>query len=90
MVKLDLRTSMNQLHRGLILLKVSAVHYFNMLCFVNNCRATRCPETCNYYQLRKTERDLSNNKLVDVPWASTETQRQQNVSQTNQNDICIK
>ena len=73
LLKLDRRTSTNQLHRDLSLLKVSDIHDVNMLCFVNNCRATRCPETfCNYYQVRRTERELRNNDHLDVPRARTE------------------
>ena len=48
LLKLDRSTSTNQLHCDL---SVSDIHDVNMLCFVNNCRATRCLETfCNYYQ----------------------------------------
>ena len=73
LLKLDRRTSTNQLHRDLSLLKVSDIHDVNILCFVNNCRATRCPETfCNYYQVRRTERELRNNDHLDVPRARTE------------------
>ena len=73
MLKLDRRTSTNQLHRNLSLLKVSDIHTVSVLCFVNNCRAARCPGTfCNYYQVRQTERELRNKDHLDVPWARTD------------------
>ena len=73
MLKLDRRTSTNQLHRDLSLLKVSDIHAVSLLCFVNKCRATRCPVTfCNYYQVRQTERELRNNDHLEVPWARTD------------------
>ena len=73
MLKLDRHTSTNQLHRDLSLLKVSTINDVNMLCFVNNCRATRCPETfCNHYHVRRTERELRSNGHLDVPWTRTE------------------
>ena len=73
MLKLDRRTSTNQLHRNLSLFKVSDIHTVSVLCFVNNCRAARCPETfCNYYQVRQTERELRNKDHLDVPWARTD------------------
>ena len=73
MLKLDRRTSTNQLHRNLSLLKVSDIHTVSVLCFVNNCRASRCPGTfCNYYQVRQTERELRNKDHLDVPWARTD------------------
>ena len=73
MLKLDRRTSTNQLHRNLSLLKVADIHTVSVLCFVNNCRAARCPETfCNYYQVRQTERELRNKDHLDVPWARTD------------------
>ena len=69
LLKLDRRTSTNQLHRDLSLLKVSDIHAVSLLCFVNKCRAARCPETfCNYYQVRQTERELRNNDHLEVPW----------------------
>ena len=56
MLKLDRCTSTNQLHRNLSLLKIADIHTVSVLCFVNNCRAARCPESfCNYYQVRQTE-----------------------------------
>ena len=74
MLKLNPRTSTNQLHRDLSLLKVSDIHAVSVLCFVNNCRAARCPETfCNYLQVRQTHRELRNNDHLDVPWSRTET-----------------
>ena len=73
MLKLDRRTSTNQLHRNLSLLKVSDIHTVSVLCFVNNCRAARCPGTfCSYYQVRQTERELRNKDHLDVPWARTD------------------
>ena len=55
LLKLDRRTSMNQLHRDISLLKVTDIHGVSMLCFVNNCWATRCPETFyDYYQVQRT------------------------------------
>ena len=73
MLKLDRRTSTNQLHRNLSLLKVSDIHTVSVLCFVNNRRAARCPGTfCNYYQVRQTERELLNKDHLDVPWARTD------------------
>ena len=45
LLKLDRRTFTNQLHRDLSLLKVSDIHAVSLLCFVNKCRAARCPET---------------------------------------------
>ena len=73
MLKLDRRTSTNQLHRNISLLKVADIHTVSVLCFVNNCRAARCPETfCNYYQVRQTERELRNKDHLDVPWARTD------------------
>ena len=42
---LNLMLRWDPLHRGLLLLKVSDIHDVNVLCFVNNCRAARCPET---------------------------------------------
>ena len=73
LLKLDRRTSTNQLHRDLSLLKVSDIHAVSLLCFVNQCRAARCPETfCNYYQVRQTERELRNNDHLEVPWARTD------------------
>ena len=72
MLKLNRRTSTNQLHRDLSLLKVSDIHTVSVLCFVNNSRASRCPETfCNYFQVRQTERELRNNDHLDVPWGRT-------------------
>ena len=74
MLKLNQRTSTNQLHLDLSLLKVSDIHAVSVLCFVNNCRAARCPETfCNYFQVRQTDRELRNNDHLDVPWGRTET-----------------
>ena len=74
MLKQNRRTSTNQLHRDLSLLKVSDIHAVNVLCFVYSCRAARCPETfCNYFQVRQTERELRNNGHLDVPWGRTET-----------------
>ena len=74
MLKLDRRTSTNQLHRNLSLLKVSDMHTVSVLCFVNICRAARCPDTfCNHYQVRQTERELRNKDHLDVPWARTDT-----------------
>ena len=73
MLRLDRRTSTYQLHSYLSLLKVADVHIVSVLCFVNNCRAARCPETfCNYYQVRQTERELRNKDHLDVPWARTD------------------
>ena len=73
MLKIDRRTSTNQLHRNLSLLKVTDIHTVSVLCFVNNCRAARCPETfCNYYQVRQTERELRYKDHLDVPWARTD------------------
>ena len=73
MLKLDRRTSTNQLHRNISLLKAADIHTVSVLCFVNNCRAARCPETfCNYYQARQTERELRNKDHLDVPWARTD------------------
>ena len=49
MLKLNQRTSTYQLHRDLSLLKEYDNHAVSVLCFVNSCRAARCPETfCNY------------------------------------------
>ena len=74
MLKLNRRTSTNQLHRDLSLLKVFESHAVSVFCFVNNCRAARCPETlCNYFQVRQTERELRYNDHLDVPWGRTET-----------------
>ena len=74
MLILNRRTSTNQLHRDLSLLKVSDIHAVSVLCFVNNCRAARCPETfCHYFQVRQTDRELRNNDHLDVPWGRTET-----------------
>ena len=73
MLKLNRRTSTNQLHRNLSLFKVADIHTVSVLCFVNNCRAARCPETfCNYYQVRQTERELCNKDHLDLPWARTD------------------
>ena len=73
MLKLDRRTFTNQLQRNLSLLKVSDIHTVSVLCFVNNCKAARCPETlCNYYQVQQTERELCNKDHLDVPWAKTD------------------
>ena len=73
LLKLHWRTSTNQLHRALWLLKVSDIHAVSLLCFMNNCRATRCPETfLNYYQVRQTERELRNNDHIGLAWARTE------------------
>ena len=73
MLKLDRRTSTNQLHRILSLLKVADIHSVSVLCFVNNCRVARCLETfCNYYQVRQTEREIRNKDHLDVPWARTD------------------
>ena len=55
------------------LLKVADIHTVSVLCFVNNCRAARFPETfCNYYQVLQTERELRNKDHLDVPWARTD------------------
>ena len=73
LLKLDRCTSTNQLHRDLSLLKVSDIHAVSLLCFVNKCRAARCPETfSNYYQVRQIERDLRNSDHLEVPWARTD------------------
>ena len=73
MLKLCRRTSTNQLHRNLSLLKVADTHTVSILCFVNNCTAASCPETfCKYYQGRQTERELRNTDYLHVPWAITD------------------
>ena len=70
MLKLDRSTSTNQLHRNLSLLKVSDIYIVSVSCFVNNCRAAKCPETfCNYNQVRQTERELRNKDHLYVPRA---------------------
>ena len=72
-LKLDRRTSTNPLHRNLSLLKVADIITVSVLCFVNNCRTARCPETfCNHYQVRQTERELCNKDHLDVPRARTD------------------
>ena len=42
MLKPERCTSTNQMHRNISLLQVSEIHTISVLCFVNNCRATRC------------------------------------------------
>ena len=61
-LKLDRRTSMNQLHRDLSLLKVSDIHAVSLLCFV-----------CEWMYDRQMPRNfcfITFGKLV--PWARTE------------------
>ena len=73
LINLDRRTSKNQLHRNISLLKASDIYTVGVLCFVNNFRAARCPETfCNYYKVRQTERELLNKDSLGVPWARTD------------------
>ena len=62
MLKLDRRTSTNQLHRDLSLLEVFDIHDVNVMRFIINCEAARYPETfCTDYKAQQIERDLRSN-----------------------------
>ena len=72
-LKLYWRTSTNQLHTDISLLKVSDIHTVGLLSFVNESTVGRCPELfLNYFKIRKSEYALRNTQRLDVPWARTE------------------
>ena len=72
LLNFDRRTSTNELHHQLSLLKVVDIHNVNMLPFVNECKSGRCPTLfSNYYHIREAGYDLRQNDRLHVPMART-------------------
>ena len=73
LLNFDWRTSNNELHHQLSLLKVVDIHNVNVLSFVYECRSGRCPTLfSNYYHVREAGYDLTQNDRLHVPMARTD------------------
>ena len=73
LLNFDRRTSTNELHQQLSLLKVVDIHNVNLLSFVNECRSGRCPTLfSNYYHVREAGYDLREKDRLHVPMARTD------------------
>ena len=73
LLNFDRRTSTNELHHQLSLLKVVDIHNVNVLSFVNECRSGRCPTLfSNYYHVREAGYDLRQKDRLHVPMARTD------------------
>ena len=69
----DRRTSINELHQKVSLLKVVDIHNVNLLAFVIECRSGRCPTLfSNYYHVREAGYDLRQKERLHVPMARTD------------------
>ena len=69
----DRRTSINELHHQLSMLKVVDIHNVNVLSFANECRSGRYPSLfSNYYHVREAGYDLRQNDRLRVPMARTD------------------
>ena len=68
LLKLDPRTTTNELHRGMIILKVSDIYKSNVLNFVNEILSGRCPEPFRcYFQYRRETYDMRRKHQLNVP-----------------------
>ena len=73
LLKYDRRTPTNFLHHVLSILQLNDMHMVKVLSFVNECRSGRIPDIfLDYYKVRETERELKNNRTLDIPWARTD------------------
>ena len=73
LLNFDRRTSTNELHHQLSLLKVVDIHNVNVLSFVNECRSGRCPTLfSNYYHVQEAGYDLRQKDRLHVPMARTD------------------
>ena len=72
LLNFDRRSSTDELHHLLSLLKVVDIHNVNVLSFVNECRSGRCPTLfSNYYHVREAY-DRRQNDRLHVPMARTD------------------
>ena len=67
----DRRTSINELHQKLFLLKVVDIHNVNLLAFVIECRSGPTLFS-NYYHVREAGYDLRQKERLHVPMARTD------------------
>ena len=73
LLNFDRRSSTNELHHQLSLLKVVDIHNVNVLSFVNECRSGRCPTLfSNNYHVREAGYDLRQKDRLHVPIARTD------------------
>ena len=73
LLNFDRRTSTNELHHQLSLLKVVDIHNIKVFSFVNECRSGRCPTLfSNYYHVREGGYDLRQKDRLHVPMARTD------------------
>ena len=73
LLNFDRRTSTNELHQQLSLLKVVDIRNVNLLSFVNECRSGRCPTLfSNYYHAREAGYDLRQKDHLHVSRARTD------------------
>ena len=73
LLNFDRRTSTNELHHQLSLLKLVDIHNVNVFAFVNECRSGRCPTLfSNYYHVREAGCDLRQKDRLHMPMARTD------------------